>query len=206
MNRPGGRAALVIGVVTATIPTYVLFQAVTFLFVVPLLLGHVCIGLGVLALRTKSRFLRHVGLLAAVLMLIAILLPLGMIAYNSRSGYPIVMVIPEGYRGPVKLVIDRKEGVDVPLEDGKYTFHLPRSGTLRIKDDSPFRQWHSMTAFYTNGEPIPTDDEDHLPPDVVSLHSLGSGVKIQGGTQEEYIEDFVGTKAEFRTYVDDVRR
>lgn len=202
MNKESGVAAIVIGVLTAAIPTFILFQAVTLLFVVPLLLGIFCISLGVVALRTESKLLRHAGWVAAIIMLIAIVVPFGMIAYHGRSGYPIVMVVPEGYRGPVRLVIDRRHGVDVPLEYGKYTYHIPQSGTLLIKDDSPFRQWHSMTASYTNGKPIPLDYEDGLPPDAVSLHSLGSGVRTRGGEHEAYIEDFVGTKAEFREYVD----
>lgn len=202
MNKGSAWAAVVIGTLTATVPTFVLFQAVTFLFVVPLVLGLVCILLGVIALRTGGRFARHVGWIATILMLVAVVLPFGLIAYHNRSGYPIVLVVPDGYRGPVRLIIDRRQGVEVPLVDGKYTYRIPETGTLVIKDDSPFRQWHSMTAVYSSGKPIPIDHEDNLPADAVSLHSLGSGVRTQGGKQEEYIEDFVGTKAELRKYVD----
>jgi hypothetical protein len=202
MNRRSGFAAVIIGILTATIPTFVLFQAVTFLFVVPLVLGMLCVLLGMTALRTGGKFAKHVGWIVVILMLIAVILPFGMIAYHNRSGYPIELVISEGYRGPVRLIIDRQQGVDVPLVDGKYTYRIPETGTLLIKDDSPFRQWHSMTATYTSGKLIPIDYEGDLPPDTVSLHSLGSGVSTQGGKQEKYIEDFVGTRAELRKYVD----
>jgi hypothetical protein len=202
MRRSSGVVALVIGVLTATIPTFLLFQAVTFLFVVPLALGLLCILLGVIALRTEGRFRPHAGWIAFVIMLIAVALPFEMIAYHDRSGSPIVLVIPNGYRGPVKLIIDREQGKDVPLSDGRYTYQIPEGGTLVIKDDSPFRRWHSMSATYANGKTIPIDDEDSLPPDAVTLHSLGSGVTTQNGKKEEFIEDFVGTKAELRRYVD----
>ena len=202
MNKGSGRAAVVIGAVTATVPTFVLFQAVTYLFVVPLLLGLLCVLLGVAAHRTDRKFARHVGWVAVILMFIAIVLPFGMIAYYNRSGYPIVLVVTEGYQGPVRLIIDRQQGVEVPLVNGKYTYRVPENGILVIKDDSPFRQWHSMTARYTNGKLIPRDNDGNLPPDAVSIHSLGSGVITQGGKREEFIEDFVGTKAAFRKYVD----
>lgn len=201
MNKQSGTVAVIIGVLTATIPTFLLFQAVTFLFIVPLVLGILCIGLGVVSIRNEGRLLRHVGWFAVIIMLIAVVLPFGMIAYNSRSGYPIVMVIPDGYRGPVRLIINNQEGVEVPLENGKYTYHIPESGTLLIKDDSPFRQWISMTTVYSNGKPIPMDNGGTLPPDAVSLHSLGSWVKMQGEKKEESIENFVGTKAERIAYV-----
>lgn len=203
MNRNSGWAAVVIGTLTATIPTFLLFRAVTFLFIVPLVLGALCILLGITALLTGMPFSKYVGWIAAILMLIAVLFPFGIVAYHDREGYPIVYVIPEGYRGPVRLIIDRKQGVDVPLKDGRYTYHIPENGTLLIKDDSPFRHRHSLTASYTNGKLIPIDYEDSLPPDTVSLHPLGSGVGSRGGgPEEEYIEDFIGTKAELRKYVD----
>jgi hypothetical protein len=202
MNKRSGWAAIIVGTLLATLPTFVLFQMVTLLFVVPLVLGLLCVLLGVTALRKEGKFVRHVGWIAVTLMLVAVILPFGMIAYHNRLGYPIVLVVPEGYRGPVRLIIDRQQGVDVRLIDEKYTYHIPETGMLLIKDDSPFRQWHSMTAMYTDGKLIPIDHPGNLPSDAVSLHSLGSGARIQGGKREEYIEDFVGTKAELRKYVD----
>ncbi len=168
----------------------------------PLVLGSLSILLGLFALRTDSQLRRHVGWIAFVLMVVAVGVPFGMIAYHNRSGDPIVLVIHNGYRGPAKLIIDRKGGVDIPLKDGKHTYVIPASGILVIKDDSPFRHWHSMTASYANGQIIPIDYERRLPSDSVTLHSLGSGVRTQNGKSEEYIEYFVGTKAEMRKYAD----
>ena len=198
MYKGSAWAAVVIGSLTATLPTIVLFQAVTYLFVVPLLLGLMCIILGVIALSTGGRYGKHIGKIAVILMLIGTVFPFGMIVYYNRSGYPIVLVVPEQYRGPVRLIIDRDQGVEVPLLDGKYTYQIPETGTLVIKDDSPFRQWHSLTAMYSGGKLIPADHEENLPGEIVSIHSLGSGARVQGGKQEEFIEYFVGTKAEWR--------
>jgi len=131
-------------------------------------------------------------------MLAAVLLPFGMVAFHRSSGYPIVMVITDGYTGPVRLIIDEYQGAEVPLENDKYTYHIPKSGTLLIKDGSPFRRWHSMTATYKNGVPIPIDNERTRPADAISLHYVGSGVKTHGG--KECIEYIIGTKADLYKY------
>jgi hypothetical protein len=201
MNRSSAVVAMAIGVVTATIPTILLFQAVTYLFVVPLALGVLCVLLGGIALGSEGRLRRHIGWIAIVIMLVAVL-PLGMIAYHHRSGYAIVLVVPDGYRGPVRLVIDRERGVVVPLKNDRYTYHIPDGGTLIIKDDSAFRQWHSESAMYANGDQIPIDYEKRLPPDAITLHSLGAGGETRNGRRVDLIEEFVGSEAELRQYVD----
>jgi hypothetical protein len=113
-----------------------------------------------------------------------------------------VLVVPDGYKGPLRLIIDKEQGIEIPLEDGEYIYRYAENGTLMIKDASPFRHWHSLTAIYANGKPIPIDHEGNVPPDAVSLHFLGSGVSAQGNKEEHYIEDFVGTREEFRKYAD----
>ena len=199
MYKESGRVAVVIGVLTAAIPTFVLFQAVTYLFVVPLVLGIVCILLGTATIRSDGEFGEYVGWIAFVLMLTAVFIPFGLIAYEDRPGPPIVLVVPVGHRGPVTLIINWQHGVDIPLKDGKYIYHVPESGKLLIKDGSPFRLWHSMTAKYSDGKSIPIDYERDLPNDTVTLHSFGSGSTTLGDKRDDY---FVGTNSEFRKYVD----
>ncbi len=201
-NNAEAIVAIVIGVLTATIPTCLLFQAVTYLFVVPLALGVPSISFGVAALQRSSAL----GIVAAgmslVLLVVAIAVPYGLIAYHNRTGYPIVLVIRDNYRGPVRLVLDRERGVVVPLRGGVYEYRIPADGRLLIRDDEPFSQWHTITAVYAGGGQIPTDHEGNLPPDMILLHSLGSGVRTRNGTTEEYIKFFVGPKAELRKYID----
>jgi hypothetical protein len=203
MTRVSPILAIIIGILTATIPTFLLFQAVTYLFVVPLGLGLFCIFLGLIGLRTRGKLSQHVVWIAIIIMLGGVFIPFGMIAYYNRSAYPIVVIVPEGYRGPIKLIVDKNRGIDVPLKEGRFIYHIPPSGTLLIKDDGPFHQWHSMTAKYTNGMAIPMRDENTLAPGEVAYFGLGSGMKVDSqGTREEYIQDFVGTKGELRKYVD----
>jgi hypothetical protein len=69
------RTAQVLGLITATIPTIRLYQAVTLLSLVPLFRGIFCIVLGLFASNTSSPLARHVGWIAFVLILLAVLLP-----------------------------------------------------------------------------------------------------------------------------------
>ena len=202
VNKNSPTIAVVIGVLTATIPTILLFRAVTFLCFVPLVFGSISILLGLLAFRTDSQLRRHVGWITIGLMFVAVSLPFGIIAYHNQSGYPIVLVINDDYRGPVRLIIDQQNGVDISLKDETYTYVIPASGILVIKDDSPFGKWHSMTATYANGRSIPIDHENNLPSNSITLHSFGYGVRTQNGKEVRDIGYFVGTKAEFRKFVE----
>src|SRR5438105_1363061 len=96
-RKTSGVVAVIVGVFTASVPTFLLYQAVTFLFVIPLILGVLCILLGLVALRTDSSISRHAGWLALVILCIAVGVPFGLIAYHSRSGHPIVLVMPTDY-------------------------------------------------------------------------------------------------------------
>jgi hypothetical protein len=122
-NTTSATVAVIVGVLTTLIPTTVLFLAVTYLFVIPLMAGIICILLGVVGFRTDSPLGRHAGWLAVLLMFVAVGVPFGLITYHNRSGNPIVLVIPAGYRGPIRLVIDRAGGAEIPLQNGRYTYY-----------------------------------------------------------------------------------
>jgi hypothetical protein len=200
MNSRPGVVAVIIGLWTATGPTFLLWQAVSLLFLVPLTLGLVIIVLGVLAIRSDARYWRHLGWISAILLAMAVIIPCGLILDAERSGYPIVLVIPDGYRGPVRLTIDKKNGVEIPRHDGRYTYPIHQDGTLVIKDASSFYRWHSEMASYASGRSIPRYEEGHAAPDAVWLHDLGSGVRSWGGNREEYILYFLGTDAEVKRF------
>src|SRR5206468_1761434 len=119
---------------------------------------------------------------AFVLMIVGVAVPFGMIAYHNRPGYPVILVIPNGYRGPVKLVVDRREGVDIPATEGAYRFIVPPGGTLPIKDAGPFHQWHTLTAVFANGGRIPHQYESNRHPEAATLYSLGSSTSTHSGT------------------------
>lgn len=203
MNRRATMTALVVGTITVTIPTLILYRAVTFLCFVPLVLGSLTIILGVTTFRPASRLNRFVGSIAFLDLAIAVILPFGLIAYHDGQGHPISLILPKEHRGTVKLILDRRRGVDVPLEDGTYIYRIPASGVMTIRDDSPFRRWQSMRVSYGNGRRIAIADEELTTADEVAIHSLGGfGVRTENGRTEESMQWFVGSRAEKLKFVD----
>lgn len=199
MNREAGSTAIFVGIVVAAIPTIVLFRAVTFLFIVPLLAGMICVAFGIAVRRPESGLGADVAWAGVLVAILGAIVPFGIIAYYDRSGPPIVMVMPEGYRALVKLIVDSQQGIDVPLEGGKYTYYIPESGTLLIKDGSPFRWWHSEGAKFSDGTSLPMSHEGAR--DTVSFHGSGTVSQTVGGKTQVSFENFVGTMAEWEQCV-----
>jgi hypothetical protein len=69
----------------------------------------------------------------------------------DSSGKWIVIVLPDGYRGEFRIVKDSEVGKDLVERDGKWVFEIPADGTLRVKDHSPFYQWHKMDYRFRDG-------------------------------------------------------
>ena len=42
-----------------------------------------------------------------------------------------IVLLPEGYTGPVAIIFSQKEGVEPKVENGKYVYEIPISGILR---------------------------------------------------------------------------
>lgn len=200
MNRRIGWAAITVGALTALIPTVVLFVAVTYLFVIPLAIGLFCVFLGITVLLVDGEYAKHVGWIVAILAAVAWVAPFGIIAYYNQPGHPIALVIPDGYRGRVKLVVDPHQGIEVPLTDGRYTYNISDNGELVIKNAGPFRRWHEMTCTYRSGQPIPIAIADGASSDAVQVHFLGMGKSFDGAKTEEYVKFFLGTAAELRKH------
>jgi hypothetical protein len=200
MNRRIGCTAIAIGTATAVIPTIILFAAVTYLFVIPLAIGLFCVFLGITVLLVDGEYAKHVGWIVAILASIGWVAPFGIIAYYEQPGHPIALVVPDGYRGEVKLSVDREQGIKIPLTDGRYVYNISDNGELIIMDAGPFRRWHETTCTYRNGNPIAIAVGDGTSSDAVQLHSLGSGKRFDGVKTEEYVEFFVGTNAELRKH------
>ncbi len=180
--------AVLLGIFTAVIPTCLLFQMVTYLFVVPFVAGATAIGLGIIARNRSRPSVMWIGASAVVLCVLGTCGPFAFLEYERYSGHPIEFVIADGYRGPIRLSIDPVNGEEVPLTDGVYTYRIGPDGTMRIKDASPFRRWHTTRARYANGTPIPIDHDHDPNPDRLFFQSVGAG--------RDHIDCFVGTYAE----------
>ena len=72
-------------------------------------------------------------------------------AYANRSGKPIKIVIPAGFRGEFSILKDRAKGQNLRLQDGVWVFEIPATGELIVNDDYPFYMWHQATYVYSDG-------------------------------------------------------
>ena len=120
---------------------------------------------------------------------------------SCRGVFPLVhFVLPDGYTGVFKIVLDEANGIDVRLTDGRYTYEIPAGGILRVKSFKHFEQWHEATAAYRNGTQIPTLSTVNS--DTVALRSLGIYTRGDGPPTMTFV---IGTKEEedkFRTQMD----
>jgi hypothetical protein len=89
-------ATVVLGLFVLVVLTVVLDQAVTCLFVVPLLVGLLLLALGCTMLRAPAESLRaRYGFpLALVLAVVASIGPWALLVYSGRSGHPNRVVLP----------------------------------------------------------------------------------------------------------------
>jgi hypothetical protein len=112
---------------------------------------------------------------------------------GGRSGPPVELVVPKGFTGTVWLMLD-PAGQDIPLTDGKYRIVVPAGGVLRVRSHRPLEQWHSFSARYDDGTPIPQDHGDGgVGPEVVAVWGSWAGVSYRGGKEYHYQTYFVGT-------------
>jgi hypothetical protein len=142
---------IVIGLMTASVPTVLLYMSVTFLFLVPLSVGFGSIIAG--CIRLPERLSRSATAAGSVLCLAAAIGPFALEAYAHRSGAPIKFVLPAGYRGEFSIVKNRAHGLTPKLQNGAWVFEFPAGGVLVVNDDSPFCQWHQETYTYSDGHP-----------------------------------------------------
>src|SRR5262245_34981652 len=122
---------------------------------------------------------------------------------SGRSGPPVELVVPKGFTGMVWLLLD-PDSQDIPLVNGRYQIVVPAGGVLRVRSFRPLEQWHSFSARYDDGTPIPHDhsSDARVAPDVVAVHGGGSGVRHREGREYRYNTYFVGTAKQLRELPD----
>jgi hypothetical protein len=80
MKNAGEELEIVIGILlggmATTVPTVILYLMVTWLFLIPLVLGSLSVLLGLVALRTESPLRRHAFPIQMILVLVSIFLPI----------------------------------------------------------------------------------------------------------------------------------
>jgi hypothetical protein len=118
---------------------------------------------------------------------VAGLTTLGAFAGCSRSGKPVLIILPDSFKGEFQIVKDSKKGEELIEENGCWVFSIPPEGTLYVKNDRPFYLWHTEVIRYKKGG-------------VVNCKDLGAlaGSRRTGPMSEEASTDFDGTAHRWR--------
>lgn len=83
-------------------------------------------------------------------------------------------VVPDGFRGIVKIRAAVPNGTDLHSTNGKIQLLFPPSGTLGVKGQLPAFEWHTPLARYANGTSIPVSGPNaNVPVESVALWGLG---------------------------------
>jgi hypothetical protein len=137
-----------LGAATAVIPTAILFLCVNVLLFVPLIIGVV-----VSYFRLRKSNTTSIDLAAFELVTFAWIGPFQITEHLSRPGPPVLFVVPSGFRGPIEVIKDRKQGEDLHFEHGMYRIAMPATGLVRLRDTSAFHRWHEEMCQDADGKP-----------------------------------------------------
>ena len=88
-------------------------------------------------------------------LLLVVLIPLTTWLCWKWFDYRIHYILPNGYHGIVKVVIDDSNGVSPKRSKGRYVYVVPEDGILTSAKNYPFLRSYSMTAQYSDGSEIP---------------------------------------------------
>jgi hypothetical protein len=125
----------------------------------------------------------------------ALILLLLISAGCDQSGAPVEFIVPNGFSGPVWVVEDAQRGRPIPKVGSRYRIEVPENGVVRVSSTQPLRQWHSESARYTDGTPLPVEHGADVPELAVALRG-GYGVGLSGSPTASFLAFFVGTKAQ----------
>lgn len=124
----------------------------------------------------------------------------------GSTGTPVHIVVPNGFKGEVRLILDGVHGAEVKPSQGRYEYRIPASGTLRVTSFGPFEGWHVQTAAYEDGTVLESDvetvegphgEKPRLGKDVVAFCGGSVGQKNHEAPVMTY---FVGSVVEYEKW------
>jgi hypothetical protein len=116
------------------------------------------------------------------------------------------MTVPKGFTGPIWIMLD-ESAPEIPLVEGRYRVIIPVSGVLRVRSFAPFTRWHSFTAKYDDGSPIPYESgSSKLDPETIALRSGGMGATVWKGREYRRVKYFVGPQKEASDFLSNIQR
>ncbi len=93
-------------------------------------------------------------------------------AWSDRTREPIVMVLPNGYKGIICLKTKQSGEEEIKISNGQYRIEMPESGFRAVSND--FQGWHSYNAEYQDGTTIQYGDEYNTPVNLIAQYSFSS--------------------------------
>ncbi|MCE9604893.1 MAG: hypothetical protein K8U03_08330 [Planctomycetia bacterium] len=112
---------------------------------------------------------------------------------------PVHLVIPNGFTGDIKIILDPARGQRIHVKDGRFTYAIQADGTLRVKSLQPFHEWHKQTASYEDGTSIQNGfpmgrgfTEEQLKADKGEIFYIDGGFTL-GNNHTKTIHGYVGT-------------
>ena len=109
--------------------------------------------------RTTMSRLTHGPYLSSCILIVATLTAV------SCADHRVHYVLPDGYVGVIKIVLDEKNGLEPKAEHGTYTLNVPYEGVLRLKSFQIFDPWYELIVTEKGGKQIPTA---HASDDVIA--------------------------------------
>jgi hypothetical protein len=86
--------------------------------------------------------------------------------YEQIRDFEVIYVVPTGFHGRIILASDNSKGVNVERHWSSVTFHIPRSGELRIRGADPLtQQMCHISARFEDGCPLTIRDRENGWPD-----------------------------------------
>jgi hypothetical protein len=143
--------------------------------------------------------LRRLFVVVAVLVVACGILVIWVV-YDENRSVAIHYIIPNNYRGPLKIVGDGQDNGGYSFEAGRHVYHFPRSGVPHVKTTWPFNYWHRVTAEYENGATIYWVGRGTPDSEAIRLSELGGSGEGNGLTA---YWDVVGNEAQVKHWQDE---
>ena len=167
-NRDG--ILICVGILTALIPTVLLFIFVTYLFFATLVAGLVAALLG---FTEPTRVKRITGIFVCVLSIVG---SIGLLVYASTSGQAIQLVIPNDYSGEIRIHLDKENGIPPEKTKDYWIYKISDEGTLLTSNTKPFGRWHQTRAEFRDGRVIIDDSSENIQTIGYRLESRGTSI------------------------------
>lgn len=90
---------------------------------------------------------------------VALLLILAVTWATLWESLPVHFIVPNGFRGEIRLVLDPQNGERIGLANGRFTFRIPDNGILHVASFGPLQEPHMQTASYADGSPLLLENE-----------------------------------------------